>query len=60
MIKVEPAPAKCFQVAFTNMVPSDGPLKLEKTKNKFIVTKNGNTRSRTNKHLVEVTGIMAK
>ena len=33
--EVEPALAKCFQVVFTSRVPSDGPLKLEKTKNKF-------------------------
>lgn len=33
--KVEPALPKYFQVDFTNRVPSDGPLKLEKAKTKI-------------------------
>lgn len=41
--EVESALAKCFQMVFTNRVPSDGPLKLKKTKT--TATNNGNTRS---------------
>lgn len=51
--EVEPAVAKCFQGGFTNRVPSGGPLKLEKTKNKFTVTNTGNLRSWIN-YLVQV------
>jgi len=43
--EVESALAKYFQVVFTNRVPSAGPLKLEKTKNKFTARNNGNLRS---------------